>query len=133
MMAIALVGCQLKRWEMTSTGCELREFLDHALVDRALERNDQVGQVFHRLPAPADELGLVAAAGACNIDFAVFAGETNRVPFLPLAAIAALPGPAGDGARNIVNQPVRDFAKLLDRADAGFLVKFTLGGFPGVL
>src|SRR5882672_6996275 len=67
---------------------ELREFLDHALVDRALERNDQVGKILHRLPAPADELGLVTAAGALDVDLGVLAGEPHRVPFLPLAAVA---------------------------------------------
>src|SRR4051794_6915476 len=68
------------------------KLLHHALIDRALERDDQVGKILHRLPSPADELRLVAAAGALHIDLGVVAGETNRVPFLPLAAIAALPG-----------------------------------------
>src|SRR5450759_3785640 len=109
------------------------KFLYHAFVDRPLERNDQVGQVPHRLPAPADELRLVAAAGARDIDFAVLAGEADRVPFLPLAAIAALPSASGDGARDIVDQPVRDLAELLHRADAGFLIEFALRGLPGIL
>src|ERR1700738_973409 len=80
----------------TSATGEPGKFLHHALVDRALERNDQVGKILHRLPAPADELRLVAA-GARDIDFGILAGETNRVPFLPLAAIAALSGGAGNG------------------------------------
>src|SRR6202048_1067154 len=117
----------------TSATGEPGEFLHHALVDRALERNDQVGKIPHRLPAPVDELRLVAAAGAGDVDLGVLAGETNRVPFLPLAAIAALPGAPGHGARNIVGQPVRDLAELLDRANAGFLVEFALGRRPGVL
>src|SRR5450432_3178144 len=71
------------------------KFLHHALVDRPLERHDQVGKIFHRLPAPVDELRLVAAAGARHIDFGIRTGETDRVPFLPLAAIAALPGAPG--------------------------------------
>src|ERR1700722_50680 len=103
------------------------KFLHHALIDRPLEGNDQVGEVLHRLPAPADELRLVTAAGARDIDFGVLTGETHRVPFLPLAAIAALPGAPGDGARDVVDQPVRDLAELLDRADAGLLVELALG------
>ena len=34
---------------------------------------------------------------------------------------------------NVVDQPVRDLAKLLDRADAGFLVQLALGRFPCIL
>jgi hypothetical protein len=103
---------------------ELSEFLDHALVDRAFERNDQIGEIFHRLPPPADELGLVpTAAGGCDIDLAILTREAYGVPFLPLAAVAALPGPAGNGARNIIDQPIGDFAELLDGADAGFLIE----------
>src|ERR1700692_2548720 len=105
---------------MTGSHLAAREpgkFLHHALIDRPLERNDQVGEILHRLPAPADELRLVAAAGARDIDFGVLAGETHRVPFLPLAAIAALPGATGHGARDVVDQPVRDLAELLERAD----------------
>src|ERR1700724_2383498 len=102
---------------------EVGKFLHHALVNRSLERHDQIGKIFHRLPSPADELGLVAAAGAGDVDFGVLAGEANRVPFLALAAIAALPGAAGNGARNIVDQPFRDLAEFLDRAHAGFLIE----------
>src|ERR1700739_2565454 len=101
---------------MNSAAREFGEFLDNALIDRALERNDEIRQVFHRLPPPAHEFGLMPT-GACDICLAVFAGGTYRVPFLPLAAGAALPGPARDGARNIVDQPVRDLGQFLDRAD----------------
>jgi len=37
----------------------------------------------------------VAAAGIGDVDLAVLDGEARREPFLPLAAIAALPGAAG--------------------------------------
>src|SRR5712675_1212986 len=89
------------------------KFLHHALIDRPLERNDQLRQVLHRLPAPTDELSLVAAPRVRDVDLAILAGEAHGEPFLPLPAIAALPGAAGDGARNIVDQPVGDFAELL--------------------
>src|ERR1700756_5357179 len=110
-----------------------QEFLDHALIDRALERHDQPGEVLHRLPAPADELGLVPAAGACDIDLIVLAGEAHREPLLPLAAVASLPGAPGDRARNIVGEPLADLAELLDRADAGLFVELALGGLPKIL
>src|SRR5919197_2151810 len=112
---------------------EAGEFLDHAFIDRTFERNDQVGEILHRLPAPAHEFGFVpATAGAGDIDLGVLAGKAYREPFLPLPAIAALPGTAGHGAWNIVDQPVRDLAELLHRADAGLLVKLALGRFPGI-
>src|SRR5260221_12522730 len=113
---------------------EFRKFLHHALVTGRLERTDQLGKFLHRLPPPAHEFRFVAAAaGTRDIDFVVPAGEANRVPFLPLAAIAALPGAPGNRAWNVIDQPVRDLAELLDRADTGFLVELALRGLPGVL
>src|SRR4029079_1176784 len=112
---------------------EAGKFLHHALIDRPLERYDQFREIAHRLPAPVDEFGLVAAAGARDIDLAILAGEAYRVPFLPLPAIAALPGAPRNGARNIVDQPIGDFAELLDRSHAGFLVQLALRGGPGIL
>src|SRR5580692_1335813 len=109
------------------------KFLHHALIDRPLERNDQIGKVAHRFPAPANELRLVTAAGAGDVDLGVVAGETDHVPFLPLPPIPALPGAPGNGARNVIDQPVGDLAELLDRADAGFLIKFAPGRRPGIL
>src|SRR6266700_2144239 len=113
--------------------CERGKFLHHALIHRPLEGNDQLGKILHRLPAPTDELRLVATAGVSDVDLAVIAGEAYREPFLSLAAIAPLPGAPGDGARNVVDQPVPDFADLLDRADAGFLIEFAPGRLPGIL
>src|SRR5258708_29583413 len=102
---------------------EAGKFLHHALIDRPLERHDQFREILHRLPAPADEFGLVAAAGARDIDLGIRAGEADRKPFLTLAAIAALPSAPRHGARNVVDHPVGDFAEFLDRSNAGFLVK----------
>src|SRR5581483_4347564 len=88
----------------------------------------------HRLPAPAHEFRLVTAAtGICDIDLVVLAGEADGEPFLALAAITALPGSAGDRARDVVDQPFGELAELLHRADAGLLVKLALGRCPGVL
>src|ERR1044072_6458614 len=71
------------------------KLLHHELIDRALERHDQLREVFHRLPGPADEFRLVAAAaGVGDVDLAVLAGEAQREPFLPLAAVTAFPGTA---------------------------------------
>jgi hypothetical protein len=75
----------------------------------------------------------VSAAGARDVDFGVLPGKAHREPFLPLSAITALPGAPGHRAGNVVDQPIRNFAELLHRADAGFFVKLALGGFPGVL
>src|SRR6185437_6895123 len=74
-------------------GDEPGEFLHHALVDVALERHDEVRQLAHLNPAPVDELRRVMAAGGQrDVDFAVLAGEAQRVPFLLLAAVFAAPG-----------------------------------------
>src|SRR5258706_8641996 len=109
------------------------KFLHHALVDRPLERTDQIGEFLHRLPTPTHDLRLVPPARARDIDLLVPAGETDRVPFLPLAAIAALPGAPGNRAWNIIDQPLRDLAEFLDRTDAGFLIEFALRRRPGIL
>ena len=66
--------------------------IDHALVHRALERDHQIGKVAHRLPAPLDEFRLMAAGRRPDVDFVLVAGEAQRVPFLRLPAILALPG-----------------------------------------
>ena len=52
------------------TSRQTSEFLHHALVDRALERHDEGGQVGDRLPAPGHEFGLVPAAGMRDVDLA---------------------------------------------------------------
>src|SRR3981189_2351743 len=119
--------------EATLAAREPGKFLHHALATRPLDRNDQVGEILHRLPAPVDELGLVATAPARDIDFGVLAGKSRPIPFLPLAPIAALPGAPGSGARKVIDQPIRDLAELLHRADAGFLIEFALRRRPGIL
>src|ERR1700712_4005337 len=68
-----------------------------------------------------------------HVELAVRAGEAHGKPLLALAAIAALPGATGNGARDVVDQPVRHLAELLDGAHAGLFIEFALSGFPGVL
>src|SRR5436190_1614177 len=84
------------------------------LVDLALERDDERWKVAHRLPAPGVEFRLVAAGWMDDVDLAFVAGEAQRVPFLRLPAILALPGLADDLARDVVGEPVLDLAELLD-------------------
>src|SRR3954469_3021274 len=109
------------------------KLLHDALIDRTFERHDQLRQIAHRLPAPADELGLMAVRRLNHVDFLVVAGEPHGEPLLPLGTIAALPGAAGHGAWNVVDQPFRDFAELLHRLHAGLFIELALGGFPGIL
>src|SRR5262245_24410276 len=96
-----------------SSLAEARELLHHPLIGLALERHNQVGKVFHRLPAPFDEFRIVAAARMCHVDLAVVAGEAQREPFLLLATVLAIPGLANDLARNVVAQPLVDRAQAL--------------------
>src|SRR5690348_6317414 len=70
---------------------EAREFLDDLLVSRPFERHHQLRQPFDFLPAPGNEFRLVTAAGIEDVDFALVAGEAQRVPLLLLAAVFALP------------------------------------------
>src|SRR5439155_1451948 len=87
----------------------------------------EVGQtgltVLAEMAAPCHEFRLMAAGRMREVDLAVVAGAAQRVPFLALAAIFAAPGITNDLARNIVGEPVRDLAELLDGTDVGFLVK----------
>src|SRR5262249_34899326 len=60
---------------------------DDLLVDLPLERHDQLGQAGKPLPPPGGELRrMLAAAGVEHIDLAVVAVESEREPFLLLAA-----------------------------------------------
>src|SRR5262245_50432873 len=110
-----------------------REVLHHPLIDLAFERNDQRRQLFQLLPPPGGELGLVATSRMRDVDLAVVTGEAHREPFLRLAAIPALPGLTHDLARDVIVEPVRDLAELLDRADIGLLVELAQRSRPGVL
>src|SRR5690349_16524128 len=111
----------------------MREGIDNALINRALERNDEVRKVAHRLPAPLDELRLMPAVGLENVDLAVIPGEAQRVPFLRLPAVAALPGVLRDIGRQVVVEPVGNLAELLHRGDAGLLGEFAQRGRPWIL
>src|SRR5262245_56791578 len=109
------------------------ELFDHPLVDRPFERNDQRRQLVHRLPSPVHELRLVAAGRMPDVDLRILAGETQRVPLLRLPAELALPGFPDNFARDVVAQPLRHFAELLDRSDAGLLVELAQRRLVGVL
>ena len=57
-------------------------------VDRALERNDEIGQAAHLLPAPLVEFRPVApSARMADVDLAVVALEAEGEPFLRLPTI----------------------------------------------
>src|SRR3569833_454795 len=117
-----LLDCRLARAMTASLVRKLRERLHHLLIRLALERHDEVGQVAHLDPAPVDELRrMMAAAGGGDVDLAVLADEAQREPLLLLALVLAAPGLADDLARNVVGEPARHLAKLLDRLDIGLL------------
>src|SRR5215475_7628077 len=111
---------------------KFRELLHHPLIDLALERDDQRGQLFQTLPTPRGEFRLVTRR-VIDVDLAVIAREAHREPLLCLSTIFALPGLADDLARDIVAEPVRDLGKLLDRANIGLFVEFAQRGWPGLL
>src|SRR5580704_4296667 len=102
---------------------EVREFADDAFVNRAFERHDKARDILHRLPAPGGKFRLLRAGGMGEVDLALVAGEAQREPFLGLAAVFAFPRLADDLARDVVLQPVGDFAQPLHGTDIGFLVQ----------
>ena len=89
-----------RRAEVTPADLIIRqrqELAHHAVIDRALERHHEIGNVLQRLPTPGGELRAVGAAvGFLDVDFAFRAGEAKREPFLLLPAIFALPGLADE-------------------------------------
>src|SRR5262249_34733870 len=108
------------------------EFFDNSLISPALERYYQVWQFPHRNPTPLDKFRLVVAARVGDIDLALVSRKTERIPFLFLPAILAAPGLLCNLARKLVLEPFSDLAKLLHRADIGFLVQFTQRRLVGI-
>jgi len=62
--------------------------------------------------------------GVDDVDFTLRPGEAQRKPLLRLAAILAVPSFANEIARNVVFEPLGDFAEPFRRANAGFLAQF---------
>ncbi len=66
--------------------CEFRENLGHRAVDVAPERHHQIGDAVEPLPSPRVEFRRLAVARRQRIDLVITSCETQRKPFLPLAA-----------------------------------------------
>src|SRR6266849_10673942 len=60
--------------------------LRHRPVDVAPERHHEIGDAVEPLPSPLVEFRRLAVARRQRIDFVVASCETQREPFLPLAA-----------------------------------------------
>src|SRR5262249_46121745 len=131
--ARSLEGAAGRARALTRVPGKFLELLHYLLVDRPLERHDQVDDVGQLLPAPLHEFRIVAAGGVRDVDFAVLSGEAQRIPFLTLPAVLAAPGLADDLARNVVAELFLDFAELFDRADIGFLIELAWRRRPRVL
>ena len=89
-----------------------------------LERQDELRNVGHRLPAPGRKLGLVMTAGGMrDVDRGSAPTKRSAEPSLCLppryCPPSASPSPA---LANLVREPFVDLAEALDRADAGLLV-----------
>src|SRR5690606_3196282 len=110
---------------------EIGKSLDHRLVNRSLERNDQVGKLGHLAPPPAVELGL--SASRLDVDLAVVAPKPHCEPALTLAAIFALERNAEQGLGQVVRQPLRDFSDYFGAGDPGFLAQLAIGRVDGRL
>ena len=68
-----------------------RKFLRHAPIDLAPERHDDIGDAIEPFPSPLVEFRRLAVANLQRIDLVVGAGETQREPFLALAAESCEP------------------------------------------
>src|SRR5207248_1107921 len=140
---LALVDPALRHLPFEAGQGDLRSIVLEPTADQDLARAVEQGDAHVRAvgffkghpasPRAGWLIPLTATAGVLHIDFRVLAGEAERKPFLPLAAIASLPGSPSHRARDIIGQPIADLGELLDRADAGLLIKLAFGRFPGVL
>src|SRR5438105_5224730 len=102
---------------------EMTEFGDDALVDLAFEGHDELRELAHLRPPPLHEFRLVAAARMLDVDLGIVARETQRVPFLSLAAVASTPSMGHELVGEIIGQPLAGFREQLDGSDVGFLAQ----------
>jgi F-type H+-transporting ATPase subunit epsilon len=66
--------------------CEFRENMCHRAVGVAPERHHEIGNAVEPLPSPSVEFRRLAVARRQRIDLIIASCETQREPFLPLAA-----------------------------------------------
>src|SRR5690242_9808542 len=99
------------------------------LVERALERHDEVGHLLQRGPAPGRELRVAAG----DVDIAVLAGEAEGEPSLALAAEAAAPETGDQLVRQVVAEPVAALGQELGRGRADLLLQLAPGGLDRAL
>src|SRR5439155_7769655 len=78
-------------WQALRPLREIRKGLRHRPVHLAPERHHEVGDTVEPFPAPLVEFRRLAVARCQRIDFVVTAGEAQREPFLPLAAVFGHP------------------------------------------
>ncbi len=89
----------------------------HVYVELAFERDDQPWQLLGIDPAEGVELGMLRG----QVDVRVAPGKPHQKPFLPLAAKAATPYPAGELRRKVVGHPAAALGDDLGLAGADFL------------
>ena len=82
--ALGLRDCCLSR--LRGRAREFREKLRHRAVDVAPERHHKIGYAVEPLPSPRVEFRRLAVARRQRIDLVIASCETQREPFLSLAA-----------------------------------------------
>src|SRR5690349_9433256 len=95
------------------------ELLEHAFIDRALERDDEARDLAGLDPSPGGKFGM----GSGDVDVAVRAGEAHREPFLSLASPPAAPEPPLQLGRQVVVEPALCLADELGLGRADLLLE----------
>src|SRR5882757_1010873 len=109
--------------EAVSSSGKFREAPRHFLINAAAERHDEIGDAVQPFPAPGIEFGRLAVARRQRVDVALVPGETQREPFLPLAAELAEAVRRSVIARKLVSQPA-GFAEIVGLCHAGLFPEF---------
>src|SRR5262249_22457676 len=99
------------------------------LIERTLERHDELGHLAEVDPFPGREFRVLAF----DVDLALRAGEAEGVPLLLLAAVLALPQRLRELGRQIVAQPAIALGQQLCRGDTGLLMQLAPGGVERIL
>src|SRR6266436_3370697 len=106
---------------------KVRETPRHFAIDLAPERHHEIGDAVEPFPAPAIKFGRLAVAWRQRVDIPIISRETQREPFLPLAAEFGESVRRSLIGRKLVSEPAR-FAEIVGQRHAGLFPEFAQRG-----